>query len=245
MIQRQSTIFSASMHLPKNTDIEYKYVVERQGGKDTKERVFKPAGHLTVQRDTLALNADKPAPAGTCAVPPLSVHSKLSKVLASERLSLTSRKVACFTSTKVQILTESGDVAKQTADCAVGEETRNTMLCTFRVEDVETVLGQQAQGLSIGVVGNAAGANRTSKASKPSTSTQFTCFTSTQLHELHLLHRPQRQAQASGYLLNSRSWGLGLLPSMFALLTHEYDDFALACPLAMCAMQQAQSVRAN
>jgi hypothetical protein len=80
------------MHLPKNTDIEYKYVVERQGGKDTKERVFKPAGHLTVQRDTLTLNADRPAPASTCAVPPLSVHSKLSKVLASERLPY-SRKV--------------------------------------------------------------------------------------------------------------------------------------------------------
>ena len=93
MIQRQSNIFSASMHLPKNTDIEYKYVVERQGGKDTKERVFKPAGHLTVQRDTLALNADKPAPAGTCAVPPLSVHRKLSQVLATEWLSLTSTKV--------------------------------------------------------------------------------------------------------------------------------------------------------
>jgi hypothetical protein len=63
-------------------------------------------------------------------------------------------------------------VAKQTVDCAGGEERRNTMLCTFRVEDVETVLGKQAEGLSIGVVGNAAGANRASKASKLSASTE-------------------------------------------------------------------------
>jgi hypothetical protein len=46
------------------------------------------------------------------------------------------------------------------------------MLCTFRVEDVEAVLGKQAEGLSIGVVGNAAGANRACKASKLSTNTQ-------------------------------------------------------------------------
>jgi len=71
MFRTRENTFSASMHLPVNTDLQYKYLVKLPPVWDNVVRHVSLAGDLTVARETMHRHARQ----NTRAMPPLSVHS--------------------------------------------------------------------------------------------------------------------------------------------------------------------------
>ena len=140
MIPREHGTFSASMHLPVNTDLEYKFVVMAAPEGESCERLVRLDGDVTVTRDCLFDRTGRVFP------PPLEVrrltvqHQLCSADSQGEQREQTER---------TDVATERTDVARPGTRDAALQPTPHSTMCTFKVR------GGLEDGMALGIVGNA------------------------------------------------------------------------------------------